>query len=88
MGDELVVGLIPDDEIVRCKGCQSVLNEDERKVMVDSIKWVDEVITGWLGNRGSSLRMALNHLLKKACVSVSLSPTKRLTALHLFLLQI
>lgn len=40
------MGLIQDDEIVRCKGCTSVLNQDERLVLVENIKWVDEVITG------------------------------------------
>mmetsp|Transcript_20392 Transcript_20392/g.53328 ORF Transcript_20392/g.53328 Transcript_20392/m.53328 type:complete len:471 (+) Transcript_20392:244-1656(+) len=44
-GDQLVVGLIPDSEIVRCKG-PPVQNEEERMVMVSSVKWVDEVITG------------------------------------------
>jgi len=44
-GDELVVGLIPDSEIVRCKG-PPVQNEEERMTMVRSVKWVDEVITG------------------------------------------
>lgn len=43
-GDELVVGLIPDAEIVRCKG-PPVLREAERRAVVESIKWVDEVIT-------------------------------------------
>lgn len=45
LGDQLVVGLIPDSEILRCKG-PPVLNEEERFTLVDSIKWVDEVITG------------------------------------------
>ncbi len=44
-GDHLVVGLIPDSEILRCKG-PPVLNEEERLVLVDAVKWVDEVITG------------------------------------------
>lgn len=46
LGDELIVGLIQDNEIVRCKGCTSVLNQDERLTLVQNIKWVDEVITG------------------------------------------
>mmetsp|Transcript_37446 Transcript_37446/g.105734 ORF Transcript_37446/g.105734 Transcript_37446/m.105734 type:complete len:467 (+) Transcript_37446:383-1783(+) len=44
-GEELVVGLIPDSEILRCKG-PPVQNEEERHIMVSSVKWVDEVITG------------------------------------------
>ena len=42
-GDELVVGLVPDDEIRRCKG-PPVLNEDERRAVVESFRWVDEII--------------------------------------------
>lgn len=45
LGDVLVVGLIPDSEILRCKG-PPVLNEEERLLLVDNVKWVDEVITG------------------------------------------
>ena len=45
LGDQLVVGLIPDSEILRCKG-PPVLNEDERFALVASVKWVDQVITG------------------------------------------
>uniref|UniRef100_A0A7S3R010 ethanolamine-phosphate cytidylyltransferase n=1 Tax=Dunaliella tertiolecta TaxID=3047 RepID=A0A7S3R010_DUNTE len=45
LGDQLVVGLIPDSEILRCKG-PPVLNEDERYALVSSVKWVDEVISG------------------------------------------
>lgn len=45
LGDELVVGLVPDSEIRRCKG-PPVMNEDERHTMVSSVKWVDEVLTG------------------------------------------
>eukprot|EP00193_Tetraselmis_chui_P020197 CAMPEP_0177794922 /NCGR_PEP_ID=MMETSP0491_2-20121128/25925_1 /TAXON_ID=63592 /ORGANISM="Tetraselmis chuii, Strain PLY429" /LENGTH=466 /DNA_ID=CAMNT_0019317653 /DNA_START=115 /DNA_END=1515 /DNA_ORIENTATION=+ len=44
-GDQLVVGLIPDSEIIRCKG-PPVQCEEERMTMVSSVKWVDEVITG------------------------------------------
>lgn len=44
-GDQLVVGLIPDSEILRNKG-PPVLTEEERLVLVDAVKWVDEVITG------------------------------------------
>ncbi|KAL3160740.1 hypothetical protein ABBQ32_010650 [Trebouxia sp. C0010 RCD-2024] len=43
-GDELVVGLVPDREIMRCKG-PPVQNEQERKIMVEAVKWVGEVIT-------------------------------------------
>lgn len=45
IGDQLVVGLIPDSEILRCKG-PPVMNEEERHVLVEAVKWVDEVITG------------------------------------------
>lgn len=45
VGDELVVGLVPDREILRCKG-PPVQNEEERKIMVEAVKWVGEVITG------------------------------------------
>lgn len=44
LGDELVVGLIPDAEILRCKG-PPVMNEEERYTQVSAVKWVDEVIT-------------------------------------------
>jgi ethanolamine-phosphate cytidylyltransferase len=40
-----VVGLIPDSEIRRCKG-PPVMSDAERHTMVESVKWVDEVITG------------------------------------------
>lgn len=45
LGDQLVLGLIPDSEILRCKG-PPVMSEEERKTMVESVKWVGEVITG------------------------------------------
>ena len=45
LGDKLVLGLIPDSEILRCKG-PPVMSEAERKTMVESVKWVGEVITG------------------------------------------
>ena len=45
LGDELVVGLIPDREILRCKG-PPLLDESERLELVESVKWVDEVLTG------------------------------------------
>lgn len=45
LGDVLVVGLIPDSEILRCKG-PPVLNERERYLLVDAVKWVDEVVKG------------------------------------------
>ena len=45
LGDQLVVGLVPDSEILRCKG-PPLLNETERLEMVESVKWVDEVLTG------------------------------------------
>lgn len=45
LGDELVVGLISDDEIRAAKG-PPVMNYAERKTLVGSVKWVDEVIDG------------------------------------------
>lgn len=45
LGDELVVGLVPDSEILRCKG-PPILNDEERLKLVQSVKWVDEVLTG------------------------------------------
>lgn len=50
LGDVLVVGLIPDSEILRCKG-PPVLNEHERYLLVDAVKWVDEVIQGVMKRR-------------------------------------
>ncbi|KAG2485043.1 hypothetical protein HYH03_016142 [Edaphochlamys debaryana] len=44
LGDELVVGLINDAEILRCKG-PPVMNEEERHTLVDAVKWVDEILT-------------------------------------------
>lgn len=44
-GDVLVVGLIPDHEILAVKG-PPVMNEQERYTMVEAVKWVDEVIRG------------------------------------------
>ncbi|CAG9460900.1 unnamed protein product [Pedinophyceae sp. YPF-701] len=43
-GDVLVVGLIPDSEIEAVKG-PPVFNNEERRTMVEAIKWVDEVLT-------------------------------------------
>jgi cytidyltransferase-like protein len=45
LGDVLVVGLIPDREILAVKG-PPVMNDAERMTMVSSLKWVDEVLTG------------------------------------------
>ena len=42
-GDELVVGLVPDAEILRCKG-PPVLTEAERRAVVESFRWVDEML--------------------------------------------
>lgn len=44
-GDVLVVGLIPDAEIRRCKG-PPVMTDDERYTLVSSVKWVEEIIRG------------------------------------------
>ena len=45
LGDQLVLGLISDDEIRRAKG-PPVMNYEERKTLVGANKWVDEVING------------------------------------------
>jgi len=42
MGDILVVGVHPDEEIKRCKG-PPVMNQEERLAVVAACKWVDEV---------------------------------------------
>jgi ethanolamine-phosphate cytidylyltransferase len=44
-GDELIVGLINDEEIVRNKGSPPVMPEGERLIAVKACKFVDEVIT-------------------------------------------
>jgi glycerol-3-phosphate cytidylyltransferase-like family protein len=38
------VGLVPDSEILRCKG-PPILSDAERLKLVESVKWVDEVLT-------------------------------------------
>lgn len=43
LGDVLVVGVNPDDEIKQYKG-PPVMNDDERCALVGAVKWVDEVI--------------------------------------------
>lgn len=43
LGDELVVGVVSDEEIIANKG-PPVMSLDERIVMVSGVKWVDEVI--------------------------------------------
>ncbi|KAH9308979.1 hypothetical protein KI387_036890, partial [Taxus chinensis] len=43
LGDELVVGVVSDQEIIANKG-PPVMSLDERMVMVSAVKWVDEVI--------------------------------------------
>ncbi|KAL5974199.1 Ethanolamine-phosphate cytidylyltransferase [Asimina triloba] len=44
LGDELVVGVIGDEEIIANKG-PPVLSMEERVVLVSGLKWVDQVIT-------------------------------------------
>ncbi|KAJ7969466.1 Ethanolamine-phosphate cytidylyltransferase [Quillaja saponaria] len=44
LGDELVVGLVSDEEIVANKG-PPVLSTEERLALVSGLKWVDEVIS-------------------------------------------
>lgn len=43
LGDELVVGVVSDEEIIANKG-PPVLTMEERLVLVSGLKWVDEVI--------------------------------------------
>ncbi|PWA82554.1 ethanolamine-phosphate cytidylyltransferase [Artemisia annua] len=43
LGDELVVGIVSDEEIIKNKG-PPVLSMDERLSLVSGLKWVDEVI--------------------------------------------
>lgn len=43
--DHLIIGLIADEEILRCKG-PPVMNQDERAAMIRACKWADEVIVG------------------------------------------
>ncbi|MCO5596781.1 hypothetical protein L7F22_050850 [Adiantum nelumboides] len=43
LGDELVVGVVSDEEIIANKG-PPVMSLDERIVMVSGVKWVGEVI--------------------------------------------
>lgn len=43
LGDELVVGVVSDEEIIANKG-PPVMSLSERMVMISAIKWVDEVI--------------------------------------------
>ena len=45
LGDVLVVGVISDEEILRCKG-PPVMKQNERKALAEACKWVDEVIDG------------------------------------------
>eukprot|EP01018_Ginkgo_biloba_P004675 Gb_05944 [translate_table: standard] len=43
LGDELVVGVVSDEEIIANKG-PPVMSLEERIVMVSAVKWVDDVI--------------------------------------------
>lgn len=45
LGDELVVGVISDSEIARSKG-PPVMSQEERAVMAEACKWVDQVVIG------------------------------------------
>lgn len=44
LGDVLVVGINPETEICRHKG-PPIMTDEERRVAVESVKWVDEVLT-------------------------------------------
>ena len=43
LGDILVVGVIADEEIARCKG-PPVMKQHERRAIAEACKWVDEVV--------------------------------------------
>lgn len=45
LGDVLVVGVISDEEIQRCKG-PPVMKQAERRAIAEACKWVDEVVDG------------------------------------------
>lgn len=44
-GDYLVLGVVPDEEVIMAKG-PPVMNEDERLCTVEAVRWVDEVMPG------------------------------------------
>ncbi len=44
LGDVLVVGINPEVEICKHKG-PPIMTDDERRIAVESVKWVDEVLT-------------------------------------------
>lgn len=69
LGDVLVVGLIPDSEILRCKG-PPVLNERERYLLVDAVKWVDEVVKGTRGGAGVGCTAAVPGVSRSSRVLV------------------
>eukprot|EP01024_Parvocaulis_polyphysoides_P059529 TRINITY_DN643_c0_g6_i2.p1 TRINITY_DN643_c0_g6~~TRINITY_DN643_c0_g6_i2.p1 ORF type:complete len:373 (+),score=26.92 TRINITY_DN643_c0_g6_i2:468-1586(+) len=46
LGNELVVGLNADQEILKNKGTPPVLTQQERYILLSAIKWVDEIIDG------------------------------------------
>ena len=70
LGDQLVLGLISDDEIRRAKG-PPVLDYKERKTLVGANKWVDEVIDGALCM--SSYSMAHRKCSKEASAKPQLT---------------
>uniref|UniRef100_A0A7S3V1P6 ethanolamine-phosphate cytidylyltransferase n=1 Tax=Aplanochytrium stocchinoi TaxID=215587 RepID=A0A7S3V1P6_9STRA len=45
-GTTLIVGVNDDASIEKCKGTAPIMNNEERMVMVESCKWVDETILG------------------------------------------
>lgn len=44
LGDELVVGLVSDREVMQHKGAPPVMSDEERFQALDACKWVDEII--------------------------------------------
>jgi ethanolamine-phosphate cytidylyltransferase len=44
LGTHLLVGINSDESIAECKGGLPLLNDDERQTMVESCKFVDEVV--------------------------------------------
>lgn len=46
LGTRLIVGVNSDDTIAKCKGGKPISSDGERVAMVESCRWVDEVVSG------------------------------------------
>eukprot|EP00762_Andalucia_godoyi_P001504 ANDGO_00155.mRNA.1 Ethanolamine-phosphate cytidylyltransferase len=44
LGDDLVAGISPSADVALHKGCPTVLSDDERKTVIESCRWVKEVV--------------------------------------------